>query len=215
MLAGDNALVIALAVRTLPREQQWRGRLWGAGGAVALRLLFITAATYLLKVPFLQLAGGVLLVGVAVKLTGEPPEGADGEGPGVCSGATLWQAVWIITVADVVMSLDNVLAIAAIGRDHLGLVAFGIGLSLPLVVFGSAFLALLMERFASLVWLGAGILGYFAGGLIFDDAFVGRALGDLAQPLDTPVATGLAAGLTGLGWRRSRRPRGAAQGGDL
>ena len=143
-LAGDNALVIALAVRTLPRRQQWLGRLWGTAGAVALRLAFITVATFLLRIPFLQLAGGLLLVWIAVKLVRQPPGHAR---PHARDGATLREAVWIIVVADAVMSLDNVLAVAAAAHGDLRLVVFGIVLSLPLVIWGSGLLARLMARF--------------------------------------------------------------------
>src|SRR5262249_5047922 len=109
-LAGDNALVIALAVRTLPRKQQWQGRLWGTAGAVALRLAFIAVATLLLRIPLLQLVGGLLLVWIAVKLVRHPASGGHGHAR---EGSSLREAVWIIVVADAVMSLDNVLAVAA------------------------------------------------------------------------------------------------------
>lgn len=210
LLAGDNALVIALAVRTLPRRQQWWGRVWGTAGAVGLRLLFIALMTFLLNLPYLQLVGGLLLVWIAVKLVRQDAGGAPGEGHQVRAGTTLWQAIWIIVVADVVMSLDNVLAIAAIGRDNLGMVVFGIGLSIPIVVFGSAFLAMLMARFAWIVWLGSGILGYYAGKLVFEDPVTSQALGDLAARLHHPVTIGLGVFLTALGWWFSRRPAPAA-----
>src|SRR5947199_84750 len=134
-LAGDNALVIALAVRTLPRKQQWQGRLWGTAGAVALRLGFIVVATFLLRIPFLQLVGGLLLVWIAVKLVRQPTGARPGH---VREGSSLREAVWIIVVADAVMSLDNVLAVAAAAHGDLLLVVFGIALSLPLVADGHA-----------------------------------------------------------------------------
>lgn len=213
LLAGDNALVIALAVRTLPRRQQWWGRVWGTTGAVALRLLFIALMTFLLDLPYLQLVGGLLLVWIAVKLVRQEPGGEHGGSHEVRAGTSLWQAVWIIMVADVVMSLDNVLAIAAIGRDNLPMVVFGIGLSIPIVVFGSAFLAMLMTRFGWIVWVGAGILGYYAGKLVFEDRVVQETLGDRALALHYPVAIGLAVGLTALGWwcSRSHGPRAAPE----
>src|SRR6266571_5687881 len=165
-LAGDNALVIALAVRTLPLKQQWRGRVWGTAGAVALRLGFIVVATFLLRIPFLQLVGGLLLVWIAVKLVRQPTGARPGH---VREGSSLREAVWIIVVADAVMSLDNVLAVAAAARGDLLLVVFGIALSLPLVVWGSGLLATLMNRFVWIIWLGGGILGYVAGEMILKE----------------------------------------------
>jgi YjbE family integral membrane protein len=204
-LAGDNALVIALAVRTLPRRQQFWGRVWGSLGAVALRLAFITIITYLLKIPFLQVVGGLLLIWIALKLVRQE-SGAEGH---VKQGTSLWEAVWVIIVADVVMSLDNVLAVAAAAHGDLVLVIFGIALSLPLVVWGSGILARLMNRFPWIIWLGGGILGYVAGEMILKDRLVHEWLGPWADTLHRPVALVLAAVITALGWwyaQRGRRP---------
>src|SRR2546430_9250439 len=132
-LAGDNALVIALAVRTLPKPQQLWGRIWGTAGAVGLRLAFIAVATYLLSVPLLQLVGGLALLWIAFKLV-HKETGAEGH---VREGGSLREAVWIIIVADAIMSLDNVLAVAAASDGDMRLVVFGIALSIPIVVWGS------------------------------------------------------------------------------
>src|SRR2546426_4868642 len=164
-LAGDNALVIALAVRTLPKPQQLWGRIWGTAGAVGLRLAFIAVATYLLSVPLLQLVGGLALLWIAFKLV-HKETGAEGH---VREGGSLREAVWIIIVADAVMSLDNVLAVAAAAHGDLRLVVFGIALSLPIVVLGSGLLATLMNRFMWIIWVGGGILGYVAGEMILKD----------------------------------------------
>jgi YjbE family integral membrane protein len=199
-LAGDNALVIALAVRTLPRRQQFWGRIWGTFGAVALRLAFITIITFLLKIPLLQFAGGLLLIWIAIKLIRQDTGEGDGEGH-VRHGTTLLQAVWIIIVADVVMSLDNVLAVAAAAHGDLVLVVFGIALSLPLVVWGSGILARLMGRYPWIVWLGGGILGYVAGEMILKDRVVRQWLGDGAvDVLHYPLPLVLGVGITALGW---------------
>src|SRR5215470_12136736 len=171
-LAGDNALVIALAVRTLPKRQQFWGRIWGTAGAVGLRLLFIAIATFLLKIPFLQLVGGLLLLWIAFKLVRQQT-GAEGH---VRQGSSLRESVWIIIVADAVMSLDNVLAVAAAAHGDLTLVVFGIALSLPIVVWGSGILAALMNRFMWIIWLGGGILGYVAGEMILKDQGLTRYL---------------------------------------
>src|SRR5215831_2351466 len=164
-LAGDNALVIALAVRNLPKRQQFLGRVWGTLGAVGLRLAFITIATILLRIPFLQLGGGLLLFWIAFKLVHREPSGEDH----VRQGGSLAEAVWIIVVADAIMSLDNVLAVAAAAHGDLRLVIFGIALSLPIVVWGSGILATLMNRFAWIIWVGGGVLGYVAGEMILKD----------------------------------------------
>jgi YjbE family integral membrane protein len=202
-LAGDNALVIALAVRTLPRKQQFWGRVWGSLGAVALRLTFITVITYLLKIPFLQVVGGLLLIWIALKLVRQE-SGAEEH---VKQGTSLWEAVWVIIVADVVMSLDNVLAVAAAAHGDLTLVVFGIALSLPLVVWGSGILARLMNRFPWIIWIGGGILGYVAGEMILKDRLVHEWLGPKADVLHLPVAVALAAIITALGWWYAQRGR--------
>jgi YjbE family integral membrane protein len=209
-LAGDNALVIAMAVRTLPRRQQFWGRMWGSAGAVGLRLAFIAIITYLLKIPLLQFVGGLLLIWIALKLV---HQSAGGEGEGhVRQGTSLVEAVWIIVVADVIMSLDNVLAVAGAAHGNLWLVVFGIGLSLPLVVWGSGLLARLMMRYPWIIWIGGGILGYVAGEMMLKDFWVTSWLGDLTHVLHYPLPIALALVLTALGWRGSQGGPSKAQG---
>ena len=164
-LAGDNALVIALAVRNLPKRQQFLGRIWGTAGAVGLRLAFIAIAAQLLRIPFLQLVGGLLLLWIAFKLV-HHETGAEGH---VRQGGSLREAVWIIIVADAIMSLDNVLAVAAAADGDMKLVVFGIALSIPIVVWGSGLLATMMNRYIWIIWIGGGILGYVAGEMILKD----------------------------------------------
>jgi len=174
-LAGDNALVIALAVRTLPQRQQFWGRIWGTAGAVGLRLLFIAIATILLRVPFLQLVGGLALLWIAFKLVRQQGGAEAAEGH-VRHGSSLREAIWIIIVADAVMSLDNVLAVAAAAHGDMTLVVFGIALSIPIVVWGSGLLATLMNRFMWIIWLGGGILGYVAGEMILKEPKLDRLI---------------------------------------
>jgi YjbE family integral membrane protein len=201
-LAGDNALVIALAIRTLPKRQQLLGRVWGTAGAVVLRLVFIAVATWLLTIPLLQVVGGVLLVWIALRLVRQEA-GSDAH---VRQGTTLREAVWIIMVADAAMSLDNVLAVAAAAHGDLLLVVFGIGLSLPLVVWGSGLLAWLMGRFAWIIWLGGGVLGYFAGEMILRDRALERWIGPWPEWLHAaPVVLALIIGA--LGWRFAQNGR--------
>ena len=199
-LAGDNALVIAMAVRTLPRRQQFWGRVWGSLGAVILRLGFITIITYLLKIPLLQFAGGLLLIWIAVKLVRQSADEGDGQGP-ARHGTSMFEAVWIIIVADVVMSLDNVLAVAGAAHGNLILVVFGISLSLPLVVWGSGLLARLMVRYLWIIWLGGGILGYVAGEMMLRDDWIAAWLGEGTRLLRYPLPLVLGVALTVLGWR--------------
>ena len=199
-LAGDNALVIALAVRSLPAREQWLGRIWGTAAAVILRLLFIAIVSALLTIPLLRAIGGLLLLWIAVKLV---RPGGHEEGH-VRHGASLRQAVWIIVVADVTMSLDNVLAVAAAAHGDMVLVTLGIALSLPIVVWGSGFLARLMAHHAWIIWVGGGILGYVAGEMITDDPQVRAWLGAHADTVDDFVSVLLAAGLTLLGWWLAR-----------
>ena len=204
-VAGDNALVIALAVRTLPPHQQRRARLWGTGAAVALRLACIFVVTYLLKIPLLQLAGGLVLVWIAVNLVRQP---APAEGQHRAIGSW-WQAIWVIVVADAAMSLDNVLAVAAAARGDFLLALFGVALSIPIVVWGSGLVARLMGRYAWVIWLGGAILGYVAGEMILDDDIVERwfrpgGVWRLALPIALAVVVGA------VGWLANTPRRGAA-----
>jgi len=199
-LAGDNALVIALAVRSLPAREQWVGRVWGTAAAVGLRLLFIAVVSALLSIPLLRAVGGLLLLWIAIRLV---RPGGEAEGH-VRHGTSLRQAIWIIVVADVTMSLDNVLAVAAAAHGNMLLVSFGIALSLPIVVWGSGFLARLMTRQPWIIWIGGGILGYVAGEMITDDPVVRGWLGAHADTVDDFVSLLLAAGLALLGWWLAR-----------
>ena len=201
-LAGDNALVIALAVRTLPRRQQLLGRIWGTAGAVGLRLAFIAIITYLLGIPLLQVAGGVVLVWIAIKLVRQ----SDGAGEGhVRHGTSLPEAIWIIIVADVVMSLDNVIGVAGAAEGDMRLVVFGIGLSIPIVVWGSGLLARLMNRYPWIILIAGGILGEVAGKMILHDHFVLTRVGDVPDVLEWALRLGLAGGVVLIGWLASRR----------
>jgi YjbE family integral membrane protein len=210
LLSGDNALVIALAVRALPRHKRALGQIWGAAGAVVLRLLFLGVVMYLLEVPFLKMVGGLLLVWIAFKLV-QAETGVESE---VKGGASLWEAIWIIIVADVTMSLDNVLAVAATAHGDFALIVFGIALSLPIVVWGAGWLARLMNRYLWIVWLGGGILGKVAGEMILEDRSVRHrpwAHGfDYALPGGFevslhPLPLALAVTITAFGWWMSRR----------
>jgi YjbE family integral membrane protein len=211
-LAGDNALVIALAVRTLPPRQQLWGRIGGTVGAVVLRLLFIAIVSQLLRIAFLQAVGGLVLIWIALKLVRQGV--GDGHGK-VREGTTLWEAIGIIVVADAIMSLDNVLAVAAAAHGNLVLVVFGIALSIPIVVCGSGILARLMNRFAWIIWLGGGVLGWVAAEMIVKDPLVERWFGPWAQGLYWLAPPLLGATVTGIAWWRARRAPGPAPAATL
>lgn len=165
LLSGDNAVVIALACRSLPENQRRWGILLGAGAAVGLRILFALAVSYLLGVPLLKVAGGLLLLWIAVKLVTD----GDGEAHHVEASDSLWKAVRTIAIADAVMSLDNVVAIAAASRGHPELFIFGLLLTIPLIIAGSQLVMALLSRFPVLVWAGAALLGWIAGEMVVSD----------------------------------------------
>ena len=171
LLGGDNAVVIALACRKLPPKQRTLGIVWGTAGAIVLRVVLIFFALQLLAIPFLKLGGALLLLWIGVKLL--LPE--HGEGHADISGSDrLWGAVRTVIVADFVMSLDNVIAIAgaaeSAGGDHsMALVIFGIVVSIPIIVWGSQFVIRLMDRFPSIITLGAMLLGWIAGTMAMSD----------------------------------------------
>lgn len=170
LLGGDNAVVIALACRNLPEKQRLKGVLWGTAGAIILRVILIAFALTLLAIPYLKIIGALLLAWVAIRLL-VPEEEGHGN---IQSSATLWAAVKTIIIADLVMSLDNVIAIAGAAQlaspDHqLGLVIFGLVVSIPIIVWGSTIILKLIDRFPSIVTFGAGLLGWIAGGLMVTD----------------------------------------------
>jgi YjbE family integral membrane protein len=201
LLSGDNAVVIALACRTLPSRQRFWGIVLGAGAAVLLRVFFTIVIAQVMAIPFLKLAGGLLLLWIAVKLILPNDDHAEGS---VKAGDTLLRAVWLVTVADIVMSLDNVIAIAAAAESAAAridfahaltmktvLIVFGLATSVPLIIAGSAILMRLLERFPILVWAGAALLGWVAGEIIVSDAgienYLGRLLVEQAHIWSAPV----------------------------
>jgi YjbE family integral membrane protein len=208
VLSGDNAVVIALACRSLPPKQRMIGIALGAGAAIVLRILFTVIVQQLLDVPYLKLIGGILLFWIAVKLL--LSEEADEDS--VSSGSTLWQAVRIVAIADVVMSLDNVLAIAAAAGGNEKLVILGLLISIPLVVFGSTLVMGLLTRFPILVWAGAALLGWIAGELIYQEPVLQPIITQIREMLGLSpnVLKNLmemigAALVVGLGWLIKQR----------
>jgi len=211
ILSGDNAVVIAMACMTLPPKQRLWGMVLGAGVAVLLRVVFTLVVAEAMNYPFLKLVGGALLFWVAVKLVTE-----DSDGEGVEGGETLWSAVRIVAIADIVMSLDNVIAIAAsadiaaarVDMAHAAsikatLIIFGLATSVPLIVAGSALLMALLERFRVLVWAGGALLGWVAGDIMATDPVLTnvfgpatlRALHDWGGPVGGLIVIGVGYGI--------------------
>jgi len=169
VLSGDNAVVIALACRNLPPKQQRNAFIIGAAGVIVLMTVLTGVAAYLLTLPLLELVGSVLLLWIGVKLL-VAEEGGDGDD--VKSGNTFWEAVKLVIIADMVMSLDNVLGMAAAAKGHLGMLFVGMVITIPLILFGAAMIMKLMERFPVLIAIGAGLLGYVAGEMAVSDPLV-------------------------------------------
>jgi YjbE family integral membrane protein len=182
LLSGDNAVVIALACRSLPAHQRRLGIILGASVAVGLRIVFALVISLLLGVPYLRIFGGLLLFWIAIKLV--VGEGDDGHE--IAEADNLWKAVRTIAIADAVMSLDNVVAIAAASRGHPELFIFGLLLSIPLIMVGATLITTLIARFPIFVWAGAALLGYIAAEMIVTDPAVLGWLSTNAAQLVTP-----------------------------
>ena len=168
LLSGDNAVVIALACRNLPKAQRKLGILWGVVGAVVLRIILTFFAVQLLLLPYVQLVGAVLLVWIGIKLVAED----EGDGPEIAASDRLISAIKTVIVADLVMSLDNVIGVAAAAKGSLLLLVFGLVISIPLVVLGAQLIMKLIERLPWLVIAGGGLLGYIAGEIAAADTAV-------------------------------------------
>ncbi len=176
LLSGDNAVVIALACRSLDERQRKWGVILGAGAAVSLRIAFTAIVASLLQTPGLKIVGGLLLLWIAVKLVTDETDEAD-----IGAASSVRGAVQTIVVADIVMSLDNIVAIAAAAKGSVPLIIFGLALSVPLIVFGATFVLRLLQRYPALVWAGAALLGWIAGGLIPADIAWARYYGELPE----------------------------------
>jgi YjbE family integral membrane protein len=178
VLSGDNAVVIALAARSLPPKQQKQAIFWGAGAAIVLRIILTLFAVAMLALPWLKLIGSVLLLWIGVKLL--LPEDDD---PGVTASDNMMIAIRTILIADLVMSLDNVIAVAAAAKDSVTLLILGLGISIPLIIFGSTLLLKLMERFPIIITLGAALLGFLAGEMLLTDPAVTARFGELSHEI--------------------------------
>ena len=207
VLSGDNAVVIAMAARALPRGQQRQAIVWGSAAAIAMRIVLTLAAVQMLRWPWLKIVGGALLLYVGVSLQGEDDAAAGAHERRAHAGGLL-AAIRTILVADLVMSLDNVLAVAAAAQGDVPLLVIGLAVSIPLIVFGSTLLVKVMERFPVITTLGAALLGWLAGEMgVTDPAFVER-FGVVSAAVE--AAAGVAGALIVVAVGRWRQRRAAA-----
>jgi YjbE family integral membrane protein len=210
ILSGDNAVVIAMAARSLHGSQRRQAIIWGAAGAVALRLIFAAIISFLLEIPFLQVAGGLLLIWIAWKLVHDEAE--EGEEK-IEAGQSAWQAIRIIIIADAVMSLDNVIAL--VGAARIGgevnwwLMGIGLTTTIPLVIFGAALLTTLLDRFPILVYAGAGLLVYISVEMFFADKATHHYLEPYAS-IEWIIGLAATAVFILLAWLWRRRAQSAA-----
>lgn len=200
LLSGDNAVVIALACRSLPPRQRRMGIMLGTGAAIGLRVVFAAVIVYLLTIPYLRIVGGLLLLWIAVKLLLPEPPAEEHAKEGK---SNLWGAIWTIVVADAVMSLDNVIGIAAAAKGSITLLVLGLLISIPLIVWGSTLILKLLDRYPLIITLGGALLGYVAGEVIFSDPLindwverVAPLLHQLAPPLCAVLVVLLGLALT-------------------
>ena len=203
ILAGDNAVVIALAVQSLSPRQRRFGILLGATFAVALRIVLTFFAAKLLATQYIKLLGGAFIFWIAVKLLIDSG-GADG---GAKKAGGVWQAMWMIVVADITMSTDNILAVAAASKGRASLLIFGLALSIPFVIFTSGLLSVLMSRYKWIVWAGAALLGKVGAEMIFTDKFVSDHF-YIAEPLLYFLQAAGAALVILLGWKLAPKAPG-------
>lgn len=168
VLAGDNAVVIAMAVRSLPKEQRRKGIIYGSLAAVLLRVALTFFIAQLLGINYVKLVGGIIILWIAVKLFVEDEKAVESHKAAV----TLWHAIRLIVIADITMALDNMLAVAAASHGNFFLLLFGLGLSIPLIVFASSLLSLLMDRFPIIIYIGAALLGKIGGEMIITDPVI-------------------------------------------
>jgi YjbE family integral membrane protein len=200
ILSGDNAIVIAMASRNLPKHQRKLAVFWGAFGAVALRILLTLVAIQLLRIPFLTAVGGLLLVWVAVKLMVHEENHSD-----IQATSHLGNVVMTIIIADFVMSLDNVIAITAVAKGDLLLITIGLILSVPLIIWGSGIILRVLERFPAFIYLGAAVLGFTAGEMFVTDKKIVELLNYPSESLHGLIPVMFALGVVVFGWMYGRR----------
>lgn len=204
VLSGDNAVVIGMAASRLPADQRRKAIIWGGAGAVGLRMFFTVLAALLLDVPLLQAIGAFLLLYIAFKLL-KPVE----DHHEIAAAGSLREALQTIILADVVMSLDNILAVGGAAHGHLGLLIFGLALSVPILLFGSSLIARAIDRYPILNYIGSGILVVTATRMFFEDDIVHDYI-SMSLPVEALAIAAVTAVVLGIGYWRNRRARRAA-----
>jgi len=210
LLSGDNAVVIALAARSLPAHQQKKAIFYGSAAAIVMRIGLTILAVKLLTLPFLKIIGGVLLVYIGVTLLLEDDE--EGDVGGANGQGNLMTAIRTILIADLVMSLDNVLAVAAAAKGNTLLLVLGLGISIPLIIFGSTLLLKVMERFPIIITLGAGLLGFLAGEMLLTDPAVIQRFGEQSHAVVNAAGAVGAVLVVALGLMLQKRQAARAAG---
>ncbi|HEY2338449.1 MAG TPA: TerC family protein [Burkholderiales bacterium] len=210
LLSGDNAVVIALACRDLPLKQQKQAFAIGAIGVIVLMTILTAFAAYLMSLPYLEIIGSVLLLWIGVKLLAPGGEGGDGESK---ASQNFWDAVKTIIIADIVMSLDNVLGMAGAAKGHLGMLFVGMVITIPLILFGSALIMKLMERFPVFITFGAGLLGWVAGEMAIADPSIKDTIESHAHYMEwvAPIAGAALVVIAGRMLAKRQAARAAAE----
>jgi len=210
VLSGDNAVVIALACRNLPAEQQRKAIVFGSFGAIVLRVILTFVALWMLRIPYVQVLGGLLLLYIAVKLMKNDDQEAH-----LPSSQHLGAAVRTILFADLIMSLDNVLAVAGAARGHFVLIALGLAISIPLIIWGSKLLMTLMNRYPVIVLLGVALLGYTSGEMILSDHAIASRMEEAHPIFHYALSLLLAGAVIVVGKLLQKRPKERAISADL
>ena len=206
VLSGDNAVVIAMAARSLPPQQQRKAIIWGSGAAIVMRIVLTLIAVEMLKWPYLKIVGALLLLYIGISLLRED----EGNGEEHTQEGGMMAAVRTILIADLVMSLDNVLAVAAAAKGNTPLLIIGLAVSIPLIIFGSTLLLKVMERFPIIITLGAALLGFLAGEMLLTDPAVVERFGALSHTIINAAGAIGAAIVVVVGLWLQRRARNKA-----
>ncbi|MCA1055641.1 TerC family protein [Rossellomorea aquimaris] len=200
ILSGDNAIVIAMATRSLPKELQNKAIFWGTAGAVILRVLFAAIIVYLLQIPYVHLIGGLLLLWIAYNVLVE-----EGDDANIKAHTGLGKAITTIIIADAAMSLDNVVAVAGAAHGHIGMIALGVFISIPIMIFGSKAIVKALEKYRWIAYLGAGILAYTAGEMIVGDHRFLELLNIEHGPVTYAITIGLTVAILLIGYMANRK----------
>jgi YjbE family integral membrane protein len=210
ILSGDNAIVIAMATKKLPKELQNKAIFWGTAGAVILRILFAAIIVYLLKIPYVHLIGGLLLLWIAYQVLVEGEEDTN-----IKSHSGLKQAITTIIIADAAMSLDNVVAVAGAAHGHIGMIALGVFISIPIMIFGSKFIVKVLEKYRWIAYVGSGILAWTAGEMVVGDEKVLELLNIHHGPITYIITAGLTIAVLLIGFVMNKKASAKASNEEV